>query len=65
MLWPALVPYDAATKQRFARSLNPDGWAEIVLIPEYLTPLVHLAGFGDSVELAWQTESHLPQLPQK
>jgi hypothetical protein len=30
-----------------------------------LDRLVHLAGFGDSVELAWQTESHLPQLPQK
>ncbi len=35
-LWPALAPYDAAIRARFEQTLNPDGWAELSLVPWYL-----------------------------
>lgn len=35
--WPALAPYDDAVRQKLLFSLNPSGWAEISLVPWYLT----------------------------
>ena len=35
--WPALTPYDRALQTRFERSIKPDGWAELTLVPWYLS----------------------------
>lgn len=34
--WPALAPYDATIRSRFEQALQPDGWAELTLVPWYL-----------------------------
>jgi hypothetical protein len=39
--WPALAPYDRAIRSKFEESLKPDGWAEMVLVPWYLSLQAH------------------------
>jgi len=39
--WPALAPYDDAIRARFEAGVKPDGWAELAVVPWYLSVQRH------------------------
>lgn len=40
-LWPALAPYDEATRRRFEASVDFNGWTELYMLPWYLALQTH------------------------